>query len=204
MKEVTSEKLAVLRDMILDSAAQKKQKIISDARIEAEEWVFKEAEKLEREKDLIIQDARKRTEEIRRRQIISAERDNTADTLRLQNRMMTEALGRFQDKLVHLRDREDYPDILAGMCAAAATALKGTQVLRLRLAVVDTHLAESIIGRVKASISDAEIIFDPEPAPILGGCWLSTADGKRQINSDWQNLAQEMLDTLAERLLPLL
>lgn len=204
MKEVTSEKLAVLRDMILDSAAQKKQKIISDARIEAEEWVFKETEKLEREKELIIQDARKRTEEIRRRQIISAERDNTADTLRLQNRMMTEALGRFQDKLVHLRDREDYPDILAGMCAAAAAALKDTQVLRLRLAVVDTHLAESIIGRVKASVSDAEIIFDPEPAPILGGCWLSTADGKRQINSDWQNLAQEMSDTLAERLLPLL
>lgn len=204
MKEVPSEKLAVLRDMILDSAAQKKQKIIADARIETEEWISRETEKIEREKDVIIQDARRRAEEIRRRQIMSAERDNTADTLRLQNRMMTEALGRFQDRLVHLRDRDDYSDILAGMCASAVTALKGPQTLRLRLAVVDTHLAGRIIDRVKGSVQDAEIVFDPEPAPILGGCWLATADGRRQVHSDWQNIAQEMSDTLAERLLPLL
>ena len=55
-----------------------------------------------------------------------------------------------------------------------------------------------------ALIPDAEMIFDPEPAPILGGCWISTNDNRRQVNSDWQSLTQEMADTLAERLLPLL
>lgn len=204
MKEVSSEKMAVLRDMILDSASRDKQKIISDARAEAEEWLLKETEKLEREKNLIIQDARKRAGEIRRRQIMSAERDKAADALRLQNRMLTEALGRFQDKLIHLRDREDYASILAGMCAEAAASLAGAQKLRLRLAVVDAHLAEDVIGKIKISNPGLEIVFDPEPAPISGGCWIMTEDGKRLINSDWQNITQEMADTLAERLLPLL
>lgn len=204
MKEVSSEKMAVLRDMILDSAAGDKQKIISDARAEAEEWLLKEAEKLEREKNMIIQDARKRAEEIRRRQIMSAERDKAADALRLQNRMLTEALGRFQDKLIHLRGREDYAGILAGMCADAAASLAGAQKLKLRLAVVDAHLAGDVIDKVKISNPGVEIIFDAEPAPISGGCWITTEDGKRLINSDWQNIAQEMADTLAERLLPLL
>lgn len=204
MKEVSSEKMAVLRDMILDSAAGDKQKIISGARAEAEEWLLKEAEKLEREKNLIILDARKRAEEIRRRQIMSAERDKAADALRLQNRMLTEALGRFQDKLIHLRDREDYADILAGMCADAAASLAGASRLKLRLAVVDAHLAGDVVSKIKTANPGAEIIFDSEPAPIPGGCWISTEDGKRLINSDWQNITQEMADTLAERLLPLL
>ena len=51
---------------------------------------------------------------------------------------------------------------------------------------------------------EAGITFDPETAPILGGCWVSTNDNRRQVNSDWQSLTQEMADTLAERLLPLL
>lgn len=204
MREVSSEKMAVLRDMILDSAARDKQKIISDARAEAEEWLLKEAEKLEREKNLIIQDARKRAEEIRRRQIMSAERDKAAEALRLQNRMLTEALGRFQDKLVHLRDREDYADILAGMCADAAASLMGAEKLWLRLAVVDARLAGDVIKKIKNLPRNTEIAFDLEPAPILGGCWIATGDGKRLVNSDWQNITLEMADTLAERLLPLL
>lgn len=204
MKEIPSEKISALRDIILDSAGKDKQKIISDARKEAEDWLFMENEKLEREKNLILQDARKRSEEIRRRQIMSAEREKAAETLRLQNRMLAEALGSFQDKLIHLRDREDYADIVAGMCADAAASLKGTQKLILRLAAIDMHLADYIINRIKTINPDIEMVFDMEPAPIPGGCWIATEDGKRQVNSDWQSMRQEMADTLAERLLPLL
>lgn len=202
MKEVSSEKMAVLRDMILDGAARDKQKIVSEVRAEAEEWLAKEAERLERDKNLIVQDARKRAEEIRRRQIVSAERDNTADALRLQNRLMTEALGRFQEELIRLRDRKDYADILSGMCTDAAASMKGAKRLKLRLAAVDAHLADNIIDSIK--IPDIEIVFDPEPAPIQGGCWIAAEDGKRRMDSDWQSIAQEMADILAERLLPLL
>lgn len=204
MKEVSSEKISALRDIILDKADEQKQNIITNARKEAEEWLAKEEDKLARETNLIIQDAQKRAEEIRRRQIMAAERDKATDTLRLQNRILAEALGRLQDKLVHLRDREDYGDVLAGMCADAVFSLKGSSKLKLRLAAVDIPLADAIIQKLKTLDPEIEVDFDPEPAPILGGCWVTTADGHRQINSDWQSMTQEMADTLAERLLPLL
>ena len=93
-------------------------------------------------------------------------------------------MGRLQDKLVRLRDREDYADILAGMCIEAAEMLGVKTPLKLRLASMDAALAD--------------------PAPILGGCWVITADGHKQVDMDWQSVTQEHADTLAERLLPLL
>ena len=204
MKEVSDEKIGTLRDIILDKADVKKNDLVAGAREEAEEWLLRETDKLQRETNLILQDARKRAEDIRRRQILSAEREKATETLRLQNRILSEALGRLQDKLMHMKDREDYVDILAGMCVDAIKSLRENQGLKLRLSAVDVGLADSVILRVRELIPDAEMIFDPEPAPILGGCWISTNDNRRQVNSDWQSLTQEMADTLAERLLPLL
>ncbi|MEA4872546.1 MAG: V-type ATP synthase subunit E family protein [Synergistaceae bacterium] len=204
MKEVSSEKIGTLRDIILDKADSKKKELVAGARQEAEEWMLRETEKLQRETNLILQDARKRAEDIRRRQILSAEREKSTEALRLQNRILSEALGRLQDRLVHLREREDYIDIIAGMCIDAKNSLRETKGLKLRLSAVDMGLADSVISKVLKLMPDAEMTFDPETAPILGGCWISTNDGRRQVNSDWQSLTQEMADTLAERLLPLL
>lgn len=204
MKEVSSEKISTLRDMILDRADTEKKTIATNAQHEADDWIAKETKKLERETNLIIQDANKRAEDIRRRQILSAERDKSTETLRLQNRILSDALGKLQDKLVHLRDRDDYADILAGMCIDAISSLGGATSLKLRLSAVDNSLADSVIKKTQVAVPTAALTFDPEPAPILGGCWISTSDNRRQVNMDWQSLTQDMADNLAERLLPLL
>lgn len=204
MKEVSNEKISNLRDIILDRADGEKKANMAQGRREAEQWLTRETEKLQREANLILQDARKRAEDIRRRQILSAEREKATETLRLQNRILSDAMGRLQDKLVRLRERDDYADILAGMCSDAVESL-GTKVqLKLRLSAVDAGLAQTVIAKALSAGKEVKLIFDPEPAPILGGCWVSTADGHRQVNMDWQNLTQEMADSLAERLLPLL
>ena len=204
MKEVSSEKIGALRDIILDRADKEKRTVIASAHREADDWVIKETERLQRETNLILQDSRKRAEDIRRRQILAAEREKSTETLRLQNRILSDALGRLQDKLVHLRDRENYADILTGMCIEAVFSLKGADELKLKLSAVDLNLSDEILSNVKRLIPDVQISFDPEPAPILGGCWALTSDNRRQVNLDWQSLTQEMADTLAERLLPLL
>lgn len=204
MREVSNEKIGTLRDIILDRADGEKKTLAAAARREADDWLVKETEKLQRETNLIIQDARKRAEDIRRRQILAAEREKSTDVLRLQNRILSDALGRLQDKLVHLRERADYVDILSGMCIDAAVSLKGADSLKFRLSAVDTSLADKVAENVRRAEPGVEITFDPEPAPILGGCLVSTKDDRRQVNSDWQSLTQEMADTLAERLLPLL
>ena len=204
MKEVTNEKIGVLRDIILDRADDRKKELLTGARREAEEWLFRETDKLQHEAGLILQDARKRAEEIRRRQILAAERERATETLRLQNRILSDALGRLQDRLTHLRERDDYTEILAGMCIDAISSFRENDGLKLRLSAIDHGLANDLISKVREIMPDVDLVFDADPAPILGGCWLSTHDDRRQVNSDWQNLTQEMADTLAERLLPLL
>lgn len=204
MIEVSNEKIGMLRDIILDRADGQKNTLVAGARREVDEWLVKETEKLQRETNLILHDARKRAEDIRRRQILSAERDKSTETLRLQNRILSEALGRLQDKLVHLRERTDYVEILIGICMDAVTSLGGSNALKFRLSAVDFGLADEIIKKINKLAPDVELTFDTEPAPILGGCWVSSKDNRRQVNSDWQSLTQEMADTLAERLLPLL
>ncbi len=204
MKEVSSEKIGTLRDIILDRADGEKKNIVASAQREADDWLVKETEKLQRETNLILQDSRKRAEDIRRRQILAAEREKSTETLRLQNRILSDALGRLQDKLVHLRENDNYIDILTGMCLEATASLKGVDSLKFRLSAIDTALAEKLSENMRSAAPKVEFIFDPEPAPILGGCWVSTTDNRRQVNLDWQSLTQEMADTLAERLLPLL
>lgn len=204
MKEVSNEKIGNLRDIILDRADDEKKNQLDKGRREAETWLDHETEKLHRETNLILQDARKRAEDIRRRQILAAEREKATETLRLQNRLLSDAMGRLQDQLVHLRDSDQYADILAGMCLDAADSLGMSVPLKVRLSAVDMSLAVRVINNVCAAKPGLRISFDPEPAPILGGCWIVTADGHRQVNMDWQNITQEMADSLAERLLPLL
>ena len=204
MNEVSTEKVNSLRDIILNKAGEERKNNLSRGQKDAEAWLSRENEKLQHEVDLVLQDARKRADEIRRRQLISAERDKSTETLRLQNRILSEAMSRLQDKLVRLREREDYTDILAGMCIEAAELLGTKTPLLLRLAAIDAPLAPAVIE--KARVFSPEIILsaDKDSAPILGGCWVATEDGHKQVDMDWQSVTQETADRLAERLLPLL
>ncbi len=148
MKEVSNEKISNLRDIILDRADNEKKVNMAQGRREADDWLTHETEKLQRETNLILQDARKRAEDIRRRQILSAEREKSTETLRLQNRILSDSMGRLQDKLVHLRERADYSDILTGMCIDAVESLGTKTPLKLRLSAVDLALADEVIAKL--------------------------------------------------------
>jgi V/A-type H+-transporting ATPase subunit E len=69
---------------------------------------------------------------------------------------------------------------------------------------VDSNLGGKVAAAVNTRLPEAGMVFDPEPAMILGGCVVESANGRRQINSDWQSKTQEVSDTLADRLLALL
>jgi V/A-type H+-transporting ATPase subunit E len=205
MSEISNEKISALQNIILEHANQQREALASDARKEAEEWLSKEMAKLERETNSVLADARSRAEDIHRRQILAAEREKSTEALRQQNRLLGEALKKFQDGLVRLRERPDYADILAGLALEAARGLKSESgTLKLRLAPLDTALGERVASAVNAKNPKCGMLFDHEPAPVIGGCWVSSEDGRRQINADWQSRTQEMADVIADRLLSLL
>ena len=205
MNEISNEKISALQNIILEHANQQRETFASDARKEAEQWLSGEMTKLERETNAVLADARSRAEDIHRRQILSAEREKSAEALRQQNRLLGEALKKFQDGLVHLRERPDYADILTGLALEAARNLRGeTGTFRLKLAALDLQLGGKVVEAVNRKNLGFKMVFDNEPAPIIGGCWVTSEDSRRQINSDWQSRTQEMADVIAERLLPLL
>ncbi|MDR1509302.1 MAG: ATPase [Synergistaceae bacterium] len=204
MNEVSNDKISALQNIILEHANQQREALASDARKEAEQWLSKEMSKLERETNAVLADAKNRAEDIRRRQILSAEREKTTEALRQQNRLLSEAMKKFQDGLVRLRDRADYADILAGLAIESSKNLSGESRLRLKLASLDAPLGERVAEAVNRRCTQCEMAFDHDPAPIIGGCWVSSWDGRRQINADWQSRTQEMADVIADRLLPLL
>jgi V/A-type H+-transporting ATPase subunit E len=204
MNDVTNEKITALQGIILEHANSQRSAIVAEARREAEAWLRKEITKLERETSAVMADAKQRSEEIHRRLILSAEREKATEALRQQNRFLNEAMKKFQDGLVLLRERSDYVKILSALAINAARSLKSQPPIKLRLAAADSSLGNKIAAEVNARIPGAGMIFESEPAPILGGCIVESADGRRQINADWQSRAQEVSDTLADRLLALL
>lgn len=201
---ITNEKITALQNIILEHANAERAVMASDARKEAEGWLAKEMAKLDKETNAVIADAKVRSEDIHRRQILSAEREKSTEALRQQNRLLQEALKKFQDALVRLRERKDYGDILTALALSAARNMVDAAPLKLRLAAIDAALGDDVAARVNKKMPDAKMTFDHESIPILGGCWVESADGKRQINADWQSRTQEVADTLADRLLELL
>ncbi|MDO4987982.1 MAG: V-type ATP synthase subunit E [Synergistes sp.] len=204
MEKTSKEKVNNLRDIILRSADSENKAELERAKKEAEMWLLNEKEKLRRETDIIIADANKRAEDIRRRQILAAERERTTETLRLRNKILSEAMSMFNEKVSRLRERSDYTDILVGMCIDGAVALGKKQPLKVRFAASDAHLAKDVIRATAEFCKGYKLSFDAEPAPILGGCRIITEDGRKQANMDWQTITEEKTGELAERLLSML
>lgn len=201
MTDVDTQKLGALRDLILDKAEAEAMRITQKAQQEADEWLSQELVKIDQEADLIINDARRRAEEIRRRELLAAEREISREKLRLQNRLITQAKAVFLDELVALRSREDHWMVLLGLLLEAQEAIVDLKKGSLRLAAIDFPLGERIVSRSKELRPQIDMRFDSTPAPILGGLWLIDDTGNRQVNSDWQTKVVEMSDTLTERLM---
>lgn len=201
MTDVDTQKLGALRDLILDKAEAEVMRITQKAQREADEWLSQELVKIDQEADLIINDARRRAEEIRRRELLAAEREVSREKLRLQNRLITQAKAVFLDELVALRSREDHWMILLGLLLEAQEALVDLEKGSLRLAAIDSPLGERIVSKSEELRPQIDMRFDSTPAPILGGLWLIDDRGNRQVNSDWQTKVVEMSDTLTERLM---
>jgi V/A-type H+-transporting ATPase subunit E len=204
MNEVSNDKIDNLRSMILTRAGDEKNQQDIAAQSEVEKWVSQETEKLQREVDQILQDARQRAEDMRRRQIFTADKDKSAEMLRLQNRLLDNALERLQDKLVALRERSDYAEVLTGMCIEASETMSDYKKFKVRFASLDSAAAAKAVAKANSLKPDVQFVFDPEPLSILGGCQVVTDDNSKQINLDWQSVTQDSADDLANRLIPLL
>lgn len=198
------QKLEAMREQILDKASHDGQYALDQARERAAAWRIEETERLEKQTELILRNAGTRAEEIRLRQTGAAERERNREILRTRNRLIREAARMLGEELANLRERETYPGVLRGLLVESMEGMTGVEDVRVLLAAPDQHLAPDLVDFARKLFPDVTITAGEEPAPIPGGLWLISGDGRRQVNADWDARVQELLPILAERLGPLL
>jgi len=204
MSEEIKEKLNSLRELLLMEAEHEKTKILDMAKKEAEAMEKEEMEKISREEALILKEANERAESLRRRQVMAAERERRTELLRLQNKLIKEAVNMLEDRLNQLKDDSRYPQILVALVEEGASVLKDVAIIKIRLSAQDASLGEYVAQEAQRRLKDLKVTFDNDPAPIFGGVWIYSSDGKRFVGADWKTRAQELATSLADRLLPLL
>ncbi|MDR1621154.1 MAG: V-type ATP synthase subunit E [Synergistaceae bacterium] len=198
-------KLSELQSMILQKGDLERERILEEARAEAEKWTSEQTARLNAMVGTIEADAARRSGEMTSRQLIEAESARDKDRLRLQNELIQRALVLFQDALTAFDKRPDYGAILAGLAAEACARLAKGQKVKLRLRAEDVLHGEAVADALKRRFS-LDVSFDATPAPIVGGVFLCSEDSrsneeKWRVVADWKSKADEMADALAKAVL---
>ena len=202
-------KLKELCNLVLHRADVEHNVIIDDARNEINLWTEEQQILLDAECDAIAKDASKRAGEISIRQVSDARSESNRERLKLQNKCVNEGCAMFQKKLESLRGHADYKEILAGLVLEAVKEIPKGQDIVFSLSAADTGLGKDIAAIISEAICEdvktsANVIFDPAPGEFYGGVMVSTADGRWSVVSDWRAKADELADTIAERVLAVL
>lgn len=186
---------------ILENASLQKQAQLDDASAKSDEWLKEETAKLDAELDLIVKQAEKEADEERKLRLHAAKLTESREMLKLQNKLMDEALGRLENRFRSLRQRSDYVRILCGMALEAAEQLNEPK-LSVVLSKDDEKLAEELLALLKKSGTDTVFSAVYANDASESGITLLSEDGKRRVCFDWKNAAESMTDTLVCHLLP--
>jgi V/A-type H+-transporting ATPase subunit E len=199
-------KLSELQSIILQKADLARERILTEARAEAEKWTDEQTRQLNAMAAGIKADAEKRSREIALRQMAEAENARDKDSLRLQSDLIRSALRAFQDALVGLAKRPDYDAILTGLAAEVCgrfpkSPAEPRRKVKMRLRADDGPHGEAVAGALRSRFPELDIVFDAEPAPINGGEVLYSEEEKWQVVADWKSKAEEMADDVARAVL---
>lgn len=198
------DKLNALKGLLLKRADEERETILASARAEASKWTADQGATVDGLVEQIHGEAVKRSEEISRRQITGATTAQTKDRLRLQSSLLDEAVSMLQRELTALRDRSDYLSILAGVTLESLENMPDGTTVQVQLAQEDSALGDELVARLGQKRPGMTFLFLRDPAPILGGTWLSAPDGSWRTPADWKQVISDLKDTVAERILAVL
>ncbi|MDR2180425.1 MAG: hypothetical protein LBP21_08960 [Synergistaceae bacterium] len=201
-------KLSELQSMILRKGDSERNRILEDARVEAEKWTSEQTARLDSMVNSMEADAAKRSAEMTARQLTDADSARDKDRLRLQNELIQRALALFQDTLIAFDKRPDYGAILTGAAAEVCRQLptrqdgqKERQKVEICLRKEDARHGEAVASALRQNFPNLDIVFDATPAPIVGGVFLHSKEEKWRVVADWKSKVDEMADALAKAVL---
>ena len=194
-------KLSELQSMILHKGDLERERLLEEARKEAEKWTGEQTAHLDAMVAAIKADAARRSNEITSRQLIEAESARDRDRLRLQNELIQKALALFQDALAAFDQRPDYAAILTGVADEICRRLPEGKKVEMRLRGEDALYGETVVRALRQRFPNLDIVFDAEPALIVGGVVLYSKEEQWRVAADWKSKVDETADALVKAVL---
>ncbi len=187
-----SESFEKLQNRILSDARMKAEDVLREAEEKARQTVEQAKTQSQREEDEILAKAKLEAEALRRRILSSKIRANRLRVLEEKNRIVQSVLSSVEEKLARISTSERFQDVLNGFLAEAVKAVGDEQpIVRVGFRDASSKNFESV---GKSLPKGAKLVVEDTPIDQLGGVVVSDAEGRVVYNNSFR-ARLERLDT---------
>ena len=193
-----SESLDKLHNRILSDAKLKADETIREAQAKADQIIAEARQRAQREADELLAKAKLDAEAVRRNILSSKVRANRLRILDEKNRIVQEVLGAVEEKLSNIAKSSRFGETAQRFVAEAVKAVDSDQpVVRLGFKGSSKQNLDNVS---KVLPKGSKLVFEEDPVDGLGGVVASDAEGRVTFNNSFRSRL-ERLDSQLLRLI---
>ncbi len=193
-----SESLDKLHNRILSDAKLKADETIREAQAKADQTIAEARQRAQREADELLAKAKLEAEAVRRNILSSKVRANRLRILDEKNRIVQEVLGAVEEKLSNIAKSSRFGETAQRFVAEAVKAVDSDQpVVRLGFKGSSKQNLDNVS---KVLPKGSKLVFEEDPVDGLGGVVASDAEGRVTFNNSFRSRL-ERLDSQLLRLI---
>lgn len=185
-----SESLDKLQNRILSDAKLKADEIIRDGQAKAEQILTDARQKAQKESDEILSKARLEAEGIRRSILSSKIRANRLKILDEKNRIVLDIVRTVENRLANIAESSQFDQAAQRIIAEAVKAVDSDQpIIRLGFKDVSKKDLDSVSKMVPKG---SKLVFEDQPIDGLGGVVASDVEGKVIFNNSFRSRLERL------------
>ena len=185
-----SESLDKLHNRILSDAKLKADETIREAQAKADQIIAEARQRAQKEADELLAKAKLEAEAVRRNILSSKVRANRLRILDEKNRIVQEVLGAVEEKLSNIAKSSRFGETAQRFVAEAVKAVDSDQpVVRLGFKGSSKQNLDSVS---KVLPKGSKLVFEEDPVDGLGGVVASDAEGRIIFNNSFRSRLERL------------
>ena len=185
-----SESLDKLHNRILSDAKLKADETIREAQAKADQTIAEARQRAQKEADELLAKAKLEAEAVRRNILSSKVRANRLRILDEKNRIVQEVLGAVEEKLSNIAKSSRFGETAQRFVAEAVKAVDSDQpVVRLGFKGSSKQNLDNVS---KVLPKGSKLVFEEDPVDGLGGVVASDAEGRVTFNNSFRSRLERL------------
>ena len=185
-----SESLDKLHNRILSDAKLKADETIREAQAKADQTIAEARQRAQKEADELLAKAKLEAEAVRRNILSSKVRANRLRILDEKNRIVQEVLGAVEEKLSNIAKSSRFVETAQRFVAEAVKAVDSDQpVVRLGFKGSSKQNLDNVS---KVLPKGSKLVFEEDPVDGLGGVVASDAEGRVTFNNSFRSRLERL------------